>query len=173
MQIWFRCKHLFSFVSYIECFGVATDNVLSHGNKQQPHVSRCWHWCHGDGTGVLFVENLGHRWRLSVECITGLACYAVYFISYLAVCRWPSAEGHSPLWHHCSLAWEGNMVWWTELPVGIDFLSDESGRSCAPQGSWSAVCQPFYFFLSWAMHIWSQWRWSISHQKFPNVYIHF
>lgn len=61
LQICFRCKHLFSFTSYIECFVVATDNVLSHGNKQQPHVSWCWYWCHGDGTGVLFVENLDHR----------------------------------------------------------------------------------------------------------------
>lgn len=43
-----------SFTRYIECFAIATDNVLSHGSKRQPYVS----WCRGDGTGVLFVENL-------------------------------------------------------------------------------------------------------------------
>lgn len=109
MQIYFRCKHLLSFTSYIECFAVATDNVLSHGNKKQPYVSQC----HGDGIGVLFVENLDHRSRLSVEGKTELACYTAY-----SAVTWLFADGHLQKdTAHCGTTahWREKATWSGEL----------------------------------------------------------
>lgn len=110
MQICFRFKHLFLFTSYIECFAVATDSVLSHGNKKQAYVPRC----HSDGIGVSFVEDLDHWPRLSVEGRrTGLACYTAY-----SAVTWLFVDGHlRKATAHCGTTahWHEKAAWSDEL----------------------------------------------------------
>lgn len=124
------------------------------------HVS----WCHGDGIDVLFFEHLDHwpRQRRRQENVVRLLQSVLS--SHLATCRaQPTVAPRLT----------GSMGWRAELPVGTDFPSSESGRNRALQVSCAFACQHFNFSFAGAMHIWSQWRWNISHQQFPKVYTHF
>lgn len=75
---------------------VSINNGLSHGKKKQ--------MCPGGSIDVLFVENLDHWPRLNIGGRRTVSLLHTVLSSYLAVCIWPSAQGHSPLWGYWSLA---------------------------------------------------------------------